>query len=138
MRRRSRCIPTNRKRILVILRNSREVEEFVQNFRKRHLSLVINKEAGFTEEPRPWEIGNQQTVEEIEERIHLSPIILTDRNFLLQSRVFELLRDPDKRRYFDFVLADGAEQLFEPLNHYIQSFAEQSILIGDANRVTFH
>jgi len=125
------------KRILVILRNSREVEEFVQNFRKRHLSLVINKEAGFTEEPRPWEIGNQQTVEEIEERIHLSPIILTDRNFLLQSRVFELLRDPDKRRYFDFVLADGAEQLFEPLNHYIQSFAEQSILIGDANRVTF-
>lgn len=125
------------KRTLVILRNLREIEEFVQKFRKRHLILVINKEAGFSEEPDLWEIGNRQSVEEIEERIRLSPIILTDRNFLLQSRVFELLRDPDKRCYFDFVLADGAEQLFEPLSHYIQSFAEQSILIGDANRVAF-
>lgn len=125
------------KRTLVILRNLREIEEFVRNFRKRHLILVINKEAGFTEEPQPWEIGNRQTVEEIKERIRLSPIILTDRNFLLHSRIFELLKDPDRMRYFDFVLADGAEQFFEPLNHYIQSFAEQSILIGDANRVAF-
>ncbi len=125
------------KRILVILRNLREIEEFVQNFRKRHLILVINKKAGFTEEPKLWEIGDQQTVEEIEERIRLSPIILTDRNFLLQSRIFELLRDPDRKCYFDMILADGAEQVFEPLNHYIQSFAGQSILIGDANRVAF-
>ena len=125
------------KRTLVILRNLQEIEEFVQKFKKRHLLLVINKENGFTEKPRSWEIGNQQTVDEIEERIRLSPIILTDRHFLLQSRLFELLRDPDRRRYFDLVLADGAEQLFEPLNHYIQSFAEQSILIGDANRVAF-
>ena len=125
------------KRALVILRNLREVKEFIQDFRKRHLILVINKEAGFTEGPASWEIGNQQSIEEIEERIRLSPIILTDRNFLLQSRVFEFLRDPDRKRYFDFVLADGAEQLFEPLSHYIQAFAEQSILIGDANRVAF-
>lgn len=125
------------KRTLVILRNLQEIEEFVQNFKKRHLTLVINKEAGFTEVPGSWEIGNQQSIEEIEERIRLSPIILTDRNFLLQSRVFELLRDPDRKCYFDYVLADGAEQLFEPLSHYIQSFAEQSILIGDANRVAF-
>lgn len=125
------------KHTLVILRNLQEIEKFVQKFKKRHLLLVINKENGFTEKPRSWEIGNQQTVDEIEERIRLSPIILTDRHFLLQSRLFELLRDPDRRRYFDLVLADGAEQLFEPLNHYIQSFAEQSILIGDANRVAF-
>jgi len=125
------------KRTLVILRNLGEIDEFVQNFRKRHLILVISKEAGFTEEPKSWEIGNKQTVEGIEERIRLSPIILTDRNFLLQSRFFELLRDPDRKYYFNIVLADGAEQLFEPLNHYMQSFAEQSIFIGDANRVIF-
>lgn len=125
------------KRTLVILRNIWEIEEFVEKFKKRHLLLVINKEAGFPEEPRSWEIGNQQTVEELEERIRLSPIILTDQHFMLQSRFFELLRNPDRRCYFDLVIADAAEQIFEPLNHYIQSFAEQSILIGDANRVAF-
>ncbi len=125
------------KRTLVILRNLQEIEEFVQGFKKSHHLLIINNDAGFAEKPKPWEIGNQQTAEEIKERIRLSPIILTDRNFLLRSRIFELLRDPTKKCYFDLVLADGAEQLFEPLNHYIQSFAEQSILIGDANRVAF-
>ena len=118
------------KRTLVILRNLREIEEFVQNFRKRHLILVINKEAGFTEEPRPWEIGNRQTVEEIKERIRLSPIILTDRNFLLQSRIFELLKDPDRMRYFDFVLADGAESLnrLTTIFSHLQSRVSSSVM----------
>ncbi len=125
------------KRTLVILRNLQEIENFVQLFKKRHLILVINKVGGFSEKPNPWEIGNKHTVEDIEERIRLSPIILTDRTFLLQSRIFELLRDPERKKYFDIVLADAAEQLFEPLNHYIQSFADQCILIGDANRVAY-
>lgn len=125
------------KRTLVILRDIQEIQEFVEIFSKRHLILVINKEGGFSEKPNPWEIGKNHTVEDIEERIRLSPIILTDRTFLLQSRIFELLRDPKRKKYFNYVLADGAEQLFEPLNHYIQSFADQSILIGDANRVSF-
>lgn len=119
---------------LVILGNVMEIEEFIDRYPKIHDILVINREENFPAHPRVCEVGESNTPEEIADKIALSPVILTDISFLQNSHLLEFLCKPNRRVFFDYVLATGAEQFFEPFFFYLKNFSYHTLLIGDAYR----
>jgi len=123
--------------ILVVLRNRSEIEEFVEQYPKRHELLIIDRDEDFSSKPRVCEIGNANTPEEIQEKISLSRVLVTDIGFLQRSHFFESLSLPERRYYFDYVCATGAEQFFEPVFYYIKNLGYSTLLIGDAFRMSY-
>lgn len=123
--------------ILVVLRNRSEIEEFVQRYPRIHDLLIIDREEDFPLNPRVCEIGENNSPLDIREKISLSRVILTDIGFLQRSHFFEYISHPERRYYFDYVFATGAEQFFEPIFYYVQNLGYSAFFIGDAFRMSY-
>lgn len=123
--------------VLVVLRNRTEIEDFVQQYPRTHDLLIIDREEEFPPKPRVCEIGNSNSPKDIQEKISLSRVILTDIGFLQRSHFFEVLSNPERQYYFDYVFATGAEQFFEPVFNYIKNLGYSTLLIGDAFRMSY-
>lgn len=123
--------------VLVVLRNRSEIEEFVGRYPRKHDLLIIDREENFPPNPRVCEIGDANTPRNIQEKISLSRVFLTDIGFLQRSHFFESLSHPERRYYFDYVFATGAEQFFEPVFYYIKNLGYSTLLIGDAFRMSY-
>ncbi|QYZ78055.1 hypothetical protein E2N92_00720 [Methanofollis formosanus] len=123
--------------ILVVLRNRSEIEGFIGLYPKKHDILIVDREEEFPPEPRVCEIGNKNSPKDIQDKISLSRLIVTDIGFLQRSHFFEFLSDPERRHYFDYVFATGAEQFFEPVFYYIKNLGYSTLLIGDAFRMSY-
>lgn len=122
---------------LIILKNPLEIEEFVSYYPKSHELLILNKEEQFSRHPRVFEIGEDDTPEEIATKFSKSPIFVTDMGFLKSSHLFEFLKNPARSVYFDYVIVTGAEQCFEPFFFYLRNFGYHLLMIGDAYRVAY-
>jgi len=123
--------------VLVALRNRSEIEEFIEQYPRKHDLLIIDREEEFPAHPRVCEIGDTNSPEDIQEKISLSRVIVTDIGFLQRSHFFEFISHPERRYYFDYVFATGAEQFFEPVFHYIKNLGYSTLLIGDAFRMSY-
>ncbi|WP_169313795.1 PD-(D/E)XK nuclease family protein [Methanofollis liminatans] len=123
--------------VLVVLRNRSEIEEFVQRYPRTHDLLIIDREEDFPPKPRVCEIGENNSPRDIQEKISLSRVIITDIGFLQRSHFFEALSHPERSYYFDYVCATGAEQFFEPMFYYIKNLGYSTLLIGDAFRMSY-
>jgi len=122
---------------LVVLKNPLEIEEFVSSYPKPHELLVFNREEQFPRNPRIFEIGEDDTPEEIATKCIRCPVFVTDMGFLKSSHIFEFLKHPSRSVYFDYVIVTGAEQCFEPFFFYLRNFGYHLLMIGDAYRVAY-
>lgn len=122
------------RRILMVFRDSVEINDFVQRYPVKHEILIIDRDHNFDPGAQSYTISEKNTPEEIAEKIQLSPIIVTRKGFLQTSIFFEMLNFTDRRVPFDYVIATSAEEYHEPQVYYLRHLGNNTLLIGDAYR----
>ena len=121
-------------KILIVLKDSLEIQEFINIYPKKHEMLVIDREENFVTGAQTIAISHENTPEEIVEKINYSSIFITKKPFILNSNLFELLHLDGRRVSFDYVIITTAEEYFEPQIYYLQNIGYNILLLGDAYR----
>jgi len=124
-------------KILLIMQNSAEIEDFISHYPKLEDVLIIDRDENFSLQPKIFEIGEENKPADIADKLSKVSVIITDQGFLNKSHIFEFLKIPERRVFFDYIIATGAEKLFEPLFLYIRSLGYHTLLIGDAHRISY-
>lgn len=121
-------------RILLVFRDSVEIDSFIHTYPVKHELLVIDRVQNFEKGVKVHAISGKNSCEDIAEKIELSPIILTRKGFLQSSNFFEMLQFTKRKIPFDYVIATNSEEYYEPQIQYLRNLGTKMVLIGDAFR----
>jgi CRISPR/Cas system-associated exonuclease Cas4 (RecB family) len=122
---------------LLIMQNSAEIEDFIATYSKLDDILIIDRDENFLPHPRQFEIGQEDNPIVIAEKLSRVSVIITEQGFLNRSHIFEFLKIPERKVFFDYIVATNAEKIFEPLFLYIRSLGYHTLLMGDAHRISY-
>jgi len=122
---------------LLLMQDSAEIGDFISLYPKLDDVLIIDRDDNFSLHPKPFEIGQEDEPADIAEKLSRVSVIITEQEFLNKSHIFEFLKIPERRVFFDYIIATNAEKMFEPFILYIRSLGYHILLMGDAHRVSY-